>query len=369
MSNSTNLSELRYDKVIDLAEERFKKIAPPEIDFAKERGFAIQLLENNEYLKKVAMENKVSLLQAVTNVAAIGLSLNPAKKQAYLIPRSVKVGNGWETRVFLDIGYGGMLDVATSTGIIKWVQARPVYKTDTFLDNGLDKEPTHTYDPFIPSSERGEFVGVYCTAKTSDGDYLTTTMTAAEINDIKMRSELGKKDKGPWATDFIEQAKKTVIRRAFKTWPHTKEMERMEHAVHIGNENEGFQPIVNNPEISEFTADQKSYYDQLITANNEVEMYTLSRTLPEGAWISLYHSFEKGSKGKYQRIVDELVAKGSAIVQECAQSLSEAAERHDEVGAREILDDLSNASQELILAQAGDDAKDFWADIGNRNKD
>jgi len=73
-ATGTDLSTIRYDKVIDMTAERFTRNAPKHIRFENEKGYAIQLLQNNDYLMKVATENPASLQQAITNIAAIGLS-------------------------------------------------------------------------------------------------------------------------------------------------------------------------------------------------------------------------------------------------------------------------------------------------------
>ncbi|MCL6469734.1 MAG: recombinase RecT, partial [Ralstonia sp.] len=85
------------------------------INFEREAGFAIQILSNSEYALSVAMNNRRSVIDAVTNISAIGISLNPAKKLAYLVPRDKKI--------CLDISYMGLLDLAISSGSILWGQA------------------------------------------------------------------------------------------------------------------------------------------------------------------------------------------------------------------------------------------------------
>jgi recombination protein RecT len=194
------------------------------INFEREAEFAIQVLQANEYALKLATGNRQSVINAVTNVAAIGISLNPAKKQAYLVPRDGKI--------CLDISYMGLADLATASGSIKWVKAAIVYDTDKFSLNGFDKPPEHQFNPF--GKDRGEPVGAYVVVKTADGDYLTEAMSAEEINDIRDRSSawkawMEKKKKCPWVTDWGEMAKKTVIKRAYKTWPKT---DRLDEAIH-----------------------------------------------------------------------------------------------------------------------------------------
>jgi len=176
---------------------------------------------------KVAGTNRQSVINAVTNIAAIGISLNPAKKQAYLVPRDGKI--------CLDISYMGLLDIAIQSGSILWGQAEVVREADTFELNGFDKPPLHKRSPF--AKDRGEVVGAYVVVKTATGDYLTTTMTIDEINEIRDRTSAWKayqKDgrKCPWVTDPGEMQKKTVIKRAYKLWPKT---DRLDGAVHYLN--------------------------------------------------------------------------------------------------------------------------------------
>lgn len=325
---------LTVSEVIDLTEERFKQVAPSAISYEAEKGFAMQLLTNNDYLMKVAKGNPTSLAQAITNVAAIGLSLNPAEKLAYLIPRNMKEGNKWVSRIFLEPSYMGLCKLATNTGSIEWIHANCVYATDTFTDNGPGEKPTHTYNAF--SKDRGAFVGVYCTAKTHTGDYLTTVMTEDEVNGIMERSEAVKSHRnnkgsgGPWISDFNEQAKKTVVRRGFKMWPRS-DMNRMAEAVNLSNENEGFEPILTSPAIRDFTGEQKGFFDQMIENSDALGMYVFSESFDlndatsagAGVWTNLLHSFEKGTKGKYQRIVEDLRNKGESLFLDYVQQIEE----------------------------------------------
>lgn len=197
------------------------------INFEREAGFAIQILGNSEYALGIAMSNKQSVIDAVTNISAIGISLNPAKKQAYLVPR--------DRKICLDLSYIGLLDLAVASGSIMWGKAELVRESDNFRLNGFDKPPSHERDPF--AKDRGEIVGVYVVAKTHSGDYLTETMSIDEVNDIRNRSSawkawIEKKKSCPWVTDPGEMAKKTVIKRASKTWPKA---DRLDKAIHFLN--------------------------------------------------------------------------------------------------------------------------------------
>lgn len=202
--------------------------------FEREAGFAIQQITANDYSLRIATENRQSVINAVTNIAAIGISLNPAKKQAYLVPR--------DGRICLDISYLGLLDLAIESGSIRWGQAELVYEKDQFELDGIDKQPVHRRQPF--AKDRGELVGAYVVVKTADGDYLTTCMEIGEVFAIRDRSSAWKawterKKKCPWVTDEGEMVKKTVIKRASKTWPKTDRMSRLDQAVHYLNTEAG----------------------------------------------------------------------------------------------------------------------------------
>lgn len=212
---------------IEAARDDFSRVlADRSLSFERESGFAIQQLQKNDYTLGIAMKNKQSVINAVTNVAAIGISLNPARKQAYLVPR--------DGQICLDISYIGLLDLAVASGSILWGQAEIVRENDGFALNGFDKPPTHNFNPF--GKDRGVIVGAYVVVKTHSGDYLTTAMSADEIYAIRDRSEgwkafYAKKIKStPWASDEGEMVKKTVIKRAYKLWPKTERLDNvMDH--------------------------------------------------------------------------------------------------------------------------------------------
>lgn len=202
-------------------------LSDPSISFEREASFAVQILEGNSYALSIAQRNRQSVVNAVVNLAAIGLSLNPAKKQAYLVPR--------KTGIVLEISYMGLIELAVASGSVRWVKAEVVRQSDQFALNGYDKPPTHSFNPF--GGDRGSVVGVYCVAKTADGDYLTEVMALDEVYAIRNRSEAWKNgQKGPWLTDENEMIRKTVVKRASKYWPKT---DRLDQAVHYLNTDGG----------------------------------------------------------------------------------------------------------------------------------
>ena len=207
------------DEIYALRDTFQSRLSNNNLNFEVEAGFAVQQLEGNDYLLSVAMNNRQSVINAVTNVAAIGISLNPARKQAYLVPRDKKV--------CLDISYIGLVDLATQSGSIVWTKAELVYTSDTFQMGAPGTMPKHQFNPF--AKDRGEVIGAYVVAKTPGGEYLCDAMSIDEINSIRDRSSAWKafQSKGascPWVTDYGEMSKKTVIKRASKLWPKNERL-------------------------------------------------------------------------------------------------------------------------------------------------
>lgn len=234
---STEVAEMpRWKEALVGAHDRFVAIATKDqvVEWQRESMFALQTLERNEFLRSTAEGNPASLRNAIINVAACGITLNPVSAYAYLVPR--------DGAVCLDISYRGFLKIATDAGVIQWGRAELVYAGDKFVYHGPAMAPEHEAQPF--AENRGEPVGVYCIAKTVGGDILTGVMSRAEIEAIRERSpSFMKGKKSPWKTDPGEMWKKTIIRRDRKTWPESKDRgvaERMQLAADLSAQADGF---------------------------------------------------------------------------------------------------------------------------------
>lgn len=273
------------------------------VDFEREAHFALQALKANDFLAKTAAENPDSLISAVQNIASVGLSLNPALKHAYLVPRDKKV--------CLDFGYKGLSHLAYESGAVKFVQAEIVYEKDKFILRGRGEEPIHERDPFNP--DRGAIRGAYCIAKTVDGEFLVETMNINEIYAIRDRTQAykafkeGKTKSCPWTTDEGEMIKKTVIRRASKSWPMSN-AGRFEKAMQVHDEVEAVDvtptsveatPQITGPnpqfkEIRDLLAtlekDEAKFIGYLSTVNNRKieKIDDLSQKEIETALVQLY---------------------------------------------------------------------------------
>lgn len=333
------MSALNPTQLIELVgkqEERFNKLDLANgriLDFTQECLFARQQLLKNNFTLDAAAKNPNSLQAAILSVAAIGISLNPALAHAYLVPRA--------GAICLDISYQGLKKIATDSGSIKWAKAELVYASDEFTWNGPNTLPTHKANPFATAEERGAVVGGYCIAKLPDGEVMIETMSEADFQKIKSTS---KASSGPWITFPDEMRKKSLIKRAYKSWPQTPHRMRLDTAVEALHESEGMA----------YTIDQHGEYMSLLQSEDAVGMFLFTQSLKrenEQALIALYNSFEPGQKVENKRRSAALENKGREQVQEWAANLSACVTADDPHGVSEIMDDLTPDQTEAVLAR------------------
>lgn len=222
----------------------------------QEISFAIQHINKSEQLQQCTNESK---LQAVLNISNIGLSLNPASKEAYLIPRWNNVRKIKEAS--LEPGYVGLVKLLTDSGSVTSMLCQLVYENDTFSLDIADNVRPVTHKPVLSKSKRGNILGAYALATLPDGTRQVEWMDIEEINAIREKSETyvahlaGKIKSCTWISDHGEMCRKTVIKRIYKYLPRSKKMEKIDEAVRIDNE--------------DYTAshDQISYIESLLQSS------------------------------------------------------------------------------------------------------
>jgi phage RecT family recombinase len=343
---SSEVKQLTWTQYVNSVAPKFNEIAATgkHVTWAEESNFAIQALQKNE---KLAACVPVTVQNAVINVAAVGLTLNPALGYAYLVPESVKQADGqWRNECMLRVSFKGLLKIATDSGSIMLCKAEIVKEKDEFTYTGAFSLPEHKMNPF---ADRGKTVGVYCAAKTHQGDWIIDIMGLEDISKIKAAA----KTENVWKNWEDEMIKKAIIKRASKQWPKTDRDDRLDKAVAVMNEYEGSaEQLVTSPSLGQYTAETKEYFDQLISTQNALGMFVLQVTLNDkndGSWVNLYNSFEKGSIGKFKAIVKDLEAKGFVIVTELRDALIYSLNQQDDMAVKEIIQDLSADELNVVL--------------------
>ncbi|MFU9002877.1 recombinase RecT [Proteus sp. TSJ240517] len=273
----TNAVQKIYEVVNHLKNEFEQVCSEPSIAFKRESEFAMQIFANNDYLANVAVNNLVSVRSAIMNVSAIGISLNPAQKLAYLVPRDKKV--------CLDISYMGLMHIAQQSQAIKWCQSSIVRQNDNFQLTSIDTAPRHEYNAFATQEQRGEIVGAYTVVKTEDGDYLTHTMAIADIYSIRDRSSawkawIARKKSCPWVTDEEQMILKTVVKQAAKYWPRR---ERLDKAIDYVNTEAG--------EGIDFGSEQQEPKDITPASEDQLKAITDLMLKVNGEWSDAFFTF------------------------------------------------------------------------------
>jgi recombination protein RecT len=214
------------------AEKQFTASNEYKMNFNREAGFAIQILTNNEYLMKC---DPNSVKDSIVNVALTGITLNPALKYAYLVPRKVK----GELKCILDISYMGMIKILTDAGAVKNVDAGVIYSNDKY-DFRRGSDPYFKHQPAL--SHRGEKIGSYAIAFLRDGGFQFEILGREEIEKVRATSESYKNEQGrkysPWETWEDEMWKKTALKRLFKLLPKTNFSEQLIASISHDYENE-----------------------------------------------------------------------------------------------------------------------------------
>lgn len=218
-----------------------------ESDFQKEVSFALQHIHKNPLLQRC---DPKSFLKAVINLAQVGLTLNPISKYAYLIPRYNKDKKTFEAA--LEPDYRGLQKLLTDSGAVKNIACNVIYEGDeAVIDMSSEKKVVEHVPHWMKGKEKGKIKGVYSLAKLADDSYHFEGMSYADICDIRGRSEsyrayLDKKIQSCiWVSDEPEMCRKTVIKRHYKYLPKSSKSERLEKAIQLDNEVNGFDEPVD----------------------------------------------------------------------------------------------------------------------------
>jgi recombination protein RecT len=215
------------------------------LSFEAECHFAKQVILSNKGVLAASRNNPSSLHNAIMNSSAIGISLNPALKHAYLVPR--------DGSVCLDISYLGLIKLACDSGSIITAKAELVhgprgeYKGDRYEWKGPFIPPLHEAESFHPDRINGDdpldgILGGYCVAVLPSNTVVVEQMSAAEIYAVRSTSKAFTSGKPcPWVGKWSGQmGKKTLLKRSSNGWPQgVAGRDRLDNAIHILNQHEG----------------------------------------------------------------------------------------------------------------------------------
>jgi recombination protein RecT len=217
-------------QLLESRREALSQVLPKHITPDRMVKVALLCVNENPALKRCT---PASVFQAVLQSAETGLELGSAMGHAYLVPYG-------QDAKFIP-GYRGLLDLVRRSGTVKDIQLELVYTKDLFEREG-GFEPKFRHVPV--DGDRGEIRGAYCVMRFKDGGTQATWMTKKEIDairDVVLAKQRGRSD-SPWSAHYGQMALKTVVRRACKIAPVSREVamavaadeEADQHGYHAG---------------------------------------------------------------------------------------------------------------------------------------
>lgn len=159
-----------------------------------------------------------SMYRAVLQCAQLGLVPDSVLGLIYLTPRYSKHSKAMEVSVIP--GYIGLMQLARRSGEITVCEAHEVFPSDKFeyqagTDQYLHHIPAHAGDE--------ELTFVWALARIRGESHPQFQVLDREQVEAS-RKRSGTPDEGPWVTDYVAMAKKTVLRRLCKYLPVSTEL-------------------------------------------------------------------------------------------------------------------------------------------------
>lgn len=154
-----------------------------------------------------------SVFNAIVAASRLGLEIG---RHAHLVPFGKEC-------VFIP-DYQGLIHLAVSSGKVRHIDARVVYRDDHF-DYELGTEPRIVHRPKLGGGRdpKADIIAFYAVGHLTDGStVIGEPMTKHEMDLVKARSRAG--TDGPWVTDYAAMGRKTVVKRLCKFLPQTPEL-------------------------------------------------------------------------------------------------------------------------------------------------
>lgn len=207
MSNAAIEKQTKFLASIASRKQTFQTLLPKGLEFD---WFAGEVKVALARTPKLLECDQISVFDALTTCAQLGLSPSGRLGSAYLIP--------FNGKCTLVIGYKGFVDLAYRSGEVVGFGAQVVHDNDEFdYSEGFGVQ----IRSHIRSEEAnpGPLRFVYAWAEMRGGYKVSLLMLKREVEAIKARAPGARKPGGPWDTDPAEMWKKTVIRRLIKLLP------------------------------------------------------------------------------------------------------------------------------------------------------
>lgn len=253
------LTEVTRHIMSERLASQLKMALPEHISVEKFQRVVITAINKNADLVSADL---LSLLTASVECAQDGLL--PDGKEAALVIYNTKVPNvkpdRWVKRVQYMPMIKGICKKAHNSGELPFLDMQVVHENDEF-DYQLGLHPNLVHKPKL--GERGDFIGAYAVARTSQGAEYIEVMSHAEIECVRLESSKSKSKEtgdpyGPWKNYYGEMARKTVLRRLSKRLPLSSDLSRVIERIDAMHtfENQSDSVVVEaapRPKLEDFT--------------------------------------------------------------------------------------------------------------------
>lgn len=218
------------------------------ISWQKEASIARQLILKDDRLLQADPE---TIKNAITNIAVVGLTLNPIKKHATILPRWNNKKNIYEAQLFVQ--FQGLMWLAGQAGVTDIV-SEVVYTADRFSISRTSEgdKYEHIIAFGAPRDEvSNKFMGGYIAARMPGSKLMKAEWVPAEDvykarekSDSYIDNKTKKPSKySPWVWMPDEMYKKFFVKRGSKRWEEavlkSDDWNRFQTAVALDNVNEG----------------------------------------------------------------------------------------------------------------------------------
>lgn len=201
-------------------ESQIKNALPKHLTVERMMRVAMTAYSSNPKLREC---DPRTIIAGVMQGAQMGLEVNTALGQAYLIPFKNNKTNQMEAQ--FQTGYRGELSLAYRSGLFKSIMAYSVYPNDDFeYQLGLEQKLKH-----VPArSPDGEPIYYYAVYKTTTGGEAFYVMSREQVDAHAKKFSMAyqKGWTSPWKSDFDSMAKKTCLKQLLNYAPKTIEYER-----------------------------------------------------------------------------------------------------------------------------------------------
>jgi recombination protein RecT len=145
-----------------------------------------------------------SIVTSALRAASLKLSVDPAFKQAYLVPYAKKA--------VLVVGYKGLYDMAIRTGRYRFINTSEIMPGSAVVFDQFTGAPSIEFVEGAEGGWQGSF-------QFLDGYGKTIFMTYSDIDAHKVKFAKGwQRAESPWQTNQRKMQEKTVLRRLLQDW-------------------------------------------------------------------------------------------------------------------------------------------------------